>query len=426
MIGMTLPTGPWRFIKIKKNNKEIRKMKVLLVNKFLYPKGGAETYVFKLGDALTKSGHSVEYFGLENEKNTVGNSANAYVSDMDFNRGVKKNLKAPFRIIYSREARKKIKQVLYRFEPDAVHLNNIQFHLTPSIILEIDKYRKKTKRSVKIVYTAHDYQLICPSHGLFDNDIKPCERCLGGNYTHCLRTKCMKNSRAKSMLAMLDAYYWRISKAYSLIDVIVCPSEFLKRKLDMQKRFASKTVALHNFIEYGDFDASSVKKEGYVLEFGHLCKDKGTFTLLEVARRMPSVKFVFAGYGVAEGEIAKVENAEFVGFKTGDELKTLIAKAACSVYPSEWYENCPFSVMESQLYLTPVVASRMGGIPELIREGETGLMFEAGNADDLESKLRYLLFEEGVAEQYSQSCQRLNFESPESYCQKIIGIYGVK
>ena len=138
------------------------------------------------------------------------------------------------------------------------------------------------------------------------------------------------------------------------------------------------------------------------------------------------MKFVFAGYGVAESEIAKVENAEFVGFKTGDELKTLIAKAKCSVYPSEWYENCPFSVMESQLYFTPVVASRMGGIPELIRDGETGLMFEAGNADDLESKLRYLLFEEGVAEQYSQNCQSLDFESPESYCQKIIEIYGEK
>lgn len=399
-------------------------MRILLVNKFLYPKGGAETYVLKLGDALTEKGHSVEYFGLENEKNTVGNSVGAYVSDMDFNRGARKNLKAPFRIIYSREARKKIRRVLYDFKPDVVHLNNIQFHLTPSIILEIDKYRKKTKRSVKIVYTAHDYQLICPSHGLFDNDIKPCERCLGGNYTHCLRTRCMKNSRAKSLLAMLDAYYWKASKAYSLIDTVVCPSEFLKGKLDTQERFADKTVAVHNFIEDSGFDASAIKKEGYVLEFGHLSKDKGTLTLLEVARRMPEVKFIFAGYGVAESEIAKVENAEFVGFKTGEELKMLIAKAKCSVYPSEWYENCPFSVMESQLYATPVIASRMGGIPELIREGETGLTFEAGNADDLETKLRYLLFEEGVAEQYSRNCQRLDFETSESYLEKLINIYG--
>ena len=83
-------------------------MKVLLVNKFLYPKGGAETYVFKLGEVLKDNGHEVEYFGLENEKNIVGNSANAYAPDMDLTAGISENLLAPFKIIYSRQARRKI------------------------------------------------------------------------------------------------------------------------------------------------------------------------------------------------------------------------------------------------------------------------------------------------------------------------------
>ena len=138
-------------------------MKVLLVNKFLYPKGGAETYTFKLGNTLESHGHEVQYFGLDNEKNVVGNKVDVYVSDMDFNQGVLRNLTAPFRIIYSSEAKKKITRVLYDFEPDVVHINNIQFHLTPSIIIAVEKYRKKTGRRVKIVYTAHDYQLICDS-----------------------------------------------------------------------------------------------------------------------------------------------------------------------------------------------------------------------------------------------------------------------
>ncbi len=397
-------------------------MKILLINKFLYHKGGAETYTFKLGDTLAAQGHSVQYFGLANDKNIVGNEAGEYVTDMDFGEGIRKNLSAPFRIIYSSEARKKLSRVLYDFEPDVVHMNNIQFHLTPSIILAVEAYRKKTGRKVKIVYTAHDYQLICPSHGLFDNDVKVCEKCLGGNYTHCLRTKCMKNSRAKSLLAMLDAYYWKLSRAYSCIDTIICPSRFLKDKLDTQARFAKKTVAIHNFIE--PKSASRVDKSDYVLEFGHLCRDKGTLTLLAVAKRMPSVRFLFAGYGAAESEIAKVENAEYVGFKTGEELKSLIANAACSVYPSEWYENCPFSVIESQMYGTPVIGSRMGGIPELISEGKTGLTFEAGNADDLESKLRYLLEGEGVLESYTENCKEVSFETPESYYEKLIKIYG--
>lgn len=397
-------------------------MKILLINKFLYPKGGAETYVFKLGEYLQSQGHEVEYFGLANEKNIVGNHADAYVSSLDFSTGARKNLTAPFRIIYSSEARKKLRKVLNDFQPDVVHLNNIQFHLTPSIILEAGKYRKRNKKTLKIVYTAHDYQLICPSHGLFDAQVRICEKCLGGNYLHCFKTKCMKNSRSKSFLAMLDAYFWKHSKAYGYIDTIICPSEFLKRKLDTQKRFAKKTVALHNFFERPSVE--EVPKGDYVLEFGHLSRDKGTNTLLEVCKRMPNVQFVFAGYGKAVEDMKDIPNATYVGFKTGAELKELIQKAKCSVYPSEWYENCPFSVIESQTYLTPVIASRMGGIPELIEEGKTGLLFEAGNADDLEQKLRYLLETPNVLDEFIENCKNVVFETPESYYQKLMKIYG--
>ncbi|MEE1023537.1 MAG: glycosyltransferase family 4 protein, partial [Acutalibacteraceae bacterium] len=285
-------------------------MKILMVNKFLYRKGGAETYALQLGELLKKNGNEVQYFGLENNKNIVGNNANAYVSDMDFTTGILRNFKAPFRIIYSFEARRKIYKVLNDFQPDVVHLNNIQFHLTPSIILEIEKYRNNTEKKVKIVYTAHDYQLICPSHGLFDSNIQVCEKCLNGNYTYCLRTKCVKNSFSKSLLGMLDAYFWKYNKAYSYIDTIVCCSEFLKKKLDTQERFRNKTVAIHNFVD--QVEIMNVKKENYILQFGHLSKDKGTNTLLEVAKRMPNTHFVFAGYGEAVQDIEKVSNAEYV------------------------------------------------------------------------------------------------------------------
>lgn len=393
-------------------------MKILLVNKFLYPKGGSETYTFKLGDVLRKHGHSVEYFGLLNEKNIVTNSADSYVSDMDFGKGTLKNLKAPLRIIYSTEARRKIRKVLEKFNPQVVHLNNIQFHLTPSIILEINEYRKKHNPDLKIIYTAHDYQLICPSHGLFDNEINICEKCLDGNYFNCLKTKCMKNSRGKSLLATIDAYFWKYSKAYEYIDTIICPSRFLKSKLDTQKRFSPKTVALHNF-----FDAETVaqtEKEDYIIEFGNLSKQKGTLTLLEAAKNLPEMKFVFAGFGEAEEEIKKVSNAQYVGFKTGDELKELIAKARMSVCPSEWYENCPFSVIESQVYGTPVVGSRLGGIPELIKEGETGLLFESGNPLDLTEKIKQIIDDN---EKYIRNCKNVSFETSESYYDKLIDIY---
>ena len=397
-------------------------MKILLVNKFLYPKGGAETYILKLGDILRSRGHAVQYFGLANEKNTVGNHADSYVADLDFSAGMRKNLHAPLRIIYNGPARRKIRAVLEDFQPDVVHLNNIQFHLTPSVILEAEKYRRETGRKLRIVYTAHDYQLICPSHGLFDSNIQICEKCLEGNYTHCLRTKCVKNSRMKSFLGMLDAYFWMWSRAYSYIDTIICCSNFLKSKLDTQERFRHKTVAIHNFAE--KTAPRPVEKEGYVLEFGHLSKDKGTETLLEAAKSLPEVNFVFAGTGDAERKIAQIPNAVFVGFKTGEELELLIRKAAVSVYPSQWYENCPFSVIESQMYGTPVIGSRMGGIPELIEEGKTGELFEAGNAAQLAEKLRKLLFTPGLAARYSENCKNAKFETPDSYYEKLLAVYG--
>lgn len=396
-------------------------MKVLLVNKFLYPKGGAETYVFGLGKMLTKHGHEVQYFGLKNQKNIVGNKANAFVTDMDFSQGVKKNLKAPFRIIYNSEARRKIKKVLDDFKPDVVHLNNIQYHLTPSIILEIHKWRKENGKICRIVYTTHDYQLICPSHGLFDINIKPCEKCLTGHYYHCFNTKCLKNSRAKSLLGTLDGYFWKYNKAYSYVDNYICCSYFIKSKLDKQDRFKNHTIGLHNFKDITPLQ--DVQKKDYILQFGHLSKDKGTDTLIEAAKRMPDYKFIFIGYGASSEKMKGIPNIEYLGFKTGEELYKIISEAAVSVCPSEWYENCPFSVIESISLGTPVVGSRIGGIPELIDEGKTGELFKAGNVDELIVKLKKILESKEILNNYVKNCKDVQYETSNSYYEKLIGIY---
>ncbi len=159
-------------------------MKILLVNKYLYPKGGAETYVFKLGETLQKMGHEVEYFGMYHKDNIVGNSSGQYTSNMDFHGdSLIKMVSNSMKIIYSSEARKKIRKVLDNFKPDVCHLNNFNYQLTPSIILEIVKWRKESGRECKIVYTAHDLQLVCPNH-LMMNPVTGniCKKCLEGKY----------------------------------------------------------------------------------------------------------------------------------------------------------------------------------------------------------------------------------------------------
>lgn len=391
-------------------------MKVLIINKFLYPNGGSETYIFKLGEYLQSQGHSVQYFGMEHEGRIVGNDVNSYTSDMDFHGGSKlSKLTYPIKTIYSKEARKKIRLVLDDFQPDVCHLNNFNFQLTPSIILEIVKWRKEAKKNCKIIFTAHDYQLVCPNHMCRNPQTNlNCEKCLNGNFLNCVKGKCIHGSLAKSVVGSAEAYFWKFFGVYKHIDKIICCSNFMKSKMDSNPVFASKTVVIHNFVDKPTV-TTSCKKDNYVLYFGRYSKEKGIQTLIRACNELSDIKFVFAGAGPLEDEIKNVSNITNVGFKSGSELAELISNALFTVYPSEWYENCPFSVMESQMYGTPVLGANIGGIPELIRVGETGELFESGNIDELKEKILMLYNNKELLFSYIENCKKYSFLSIEDY-----------
>ncbi|OAA86935.1 glycosyltransferase family 4 protein [Clostridium ljungdahlii] len=398
-------------------------MKILMVNKFLHRNGGSETYIFKLGECLVSQGHEVQYFGMEHEGRCVGNHVESYTSNMDFHGGSKlSKLFYPIKTIYSSESRKKIRLVLEDFQPDVVHLNNFNYQLTPSIILEIKKYEKESNRKVKIVFTAHDYQLLCPNHMMNNpNTHENCEKCIGGKFMNCTKGKCIHGSTAKSAIGTMEAVYWNNRKIYRYIDTIICCSEFMKSKMDTNPLFVPKTVALHNFIDKVEW--KDVTKKDYVLYFGRFSEEKGIKTLIQVCKMLPDIHFIFAGMGPLKEEIEKVENIENVGFKKGKELETLIREARFSIYPSEWYENCPFSVMESQMYGTPVLGANIGGIPELIQVGQTGELFKSGNIIELKTKVSKLWSNNELMNTYSNNCKNIKFDIIEKYYKKIIDIY---
>lgn len=387
-------------------------MKVLMINKFLYPNGGSETYIFKIGEWLEKNGHEVQYFGMEHAGRCVGNRVNAYTSDMDFHGGsILSKLTYPIKTIYSSEARKQIRKVLDDFKPDVCHINNFNYQLTPSIILEIKKWNK----NCRIVFTAHDYQLVCPNHMCNNpNTHQNCEKCLGGHFINCTKGKCIHGSTAKSAIGTMEAMLWNGNGVYKNFDKIICCSEFLKKKMDTNPVFAESTIALHNFVE--KVENKDVEKKDYVLYFGRFSEEKGIGTLIQAAKELPDVQFIFAGTGPLESEISGVKNIKNVGFQKGDALEKLIREAKFSVYPSEWYENCPFSVMESQMYGTPVLGADIGGIPELITAGKTGELFESGNKEELKSKIRGM-----SSKQYK--VEGISFDTVDEYCQKLMKIY---
>lgn len=397
-------------------------MKVLIVNKFLHLNGGSETYIFNIGRELQKMGHEVQYFGMEHENRVAGNRLECYTSNMDFHTGKMQKLLYPFKIIYSMEAKKKIESVLEDFQPDVVHINNFNFQLTPSILYGIKHYREKAKKEVKIIYTAHDSQLVCPNH-LMQNPItgERCQQCLGKNSIACTKNKCIHGSTVKSILATFENKIYNALRTYDLFDKIICPSYFLKEKLDTNKILRRKTLVLHNFVNKESID--NVEKEKYVLFFGRFSKEKGIDTLLKVCKELPYVPFYFAGAGPMADVVEQCSNVKNLGFLQGKELYETVAKAKFTVFPSECYENCPFTVMESQIYGTPVIGTRLGGIPELLEEHVTGQLFECGNADELKEKIESLWIDEGRQKRYWEACKGVNFDSLPVYVDKLIKLY---
>lgn len=397
-------------------------MKVLMVNKFLHPNGGSETYIFKLGEQLQKMGHEVQYFGMEHEGRAVGNRMECYTTDMDFHGGGLKKLLYPLQIIYSTEAKRKMRRVLHDFQPDVVHLNNINFQLTPSVIYAVRDYEKKCGGKVRIVYTAHDYQWVCPNHMMrVPSTGAICFACRGGDYVQCTKNRCIHNSGVRSLLGTIEAKYYAKRKTYDMVDVIVCPSEFMKKQLDTDPLLADKTVMMHNFIETSaPQNSTGYGGRDYVLYFGRFSEEKGTKTLLEACRALPDIPFVFAGTGPLEDSVNKLPNVENRGFVTGDALRQLIADARFSVYPSEWYENCPFSVMESQMYGTPVLVSDLGGAPELVQAGRTGELFRGCDVQELTEHISTLWNDSELCREYSANCKNIKFDTIQQYCDKIV------
>ena len=394
-------------------------MKILMVNKFLYPKGGAETYFLKLGSCLEKMGHQVEYFGMYDDKNTVFNSASEYTSNMDFHHAGIRKIIYPIHIIYSLEAKRKIRTVLLKFKPDIVHLNNINFQLTPSIIEEIHEHK------IPMVQTVHDYQMICPNHLLYDFQSQAtCELCINGSKWNCTKKNCIHGSKIKSFIGSLEAITYTKRDTYQLIDRYICPSHFIEDKLNQTNRYGGKTETIHNFIELNEMDGPA-EKEDYVLYFGRLSEEKGLELFLNCCKRLPHIKFKIAGTGPMEHICSGISNVDFVGFKKGEELKELISRALFSVYPSIWYENCPLSILESEALGTPVIASRMGGIPELIEHNETGILIDHINEDKLTEAMDELHLNREKIDRMSKNCfeKREKMISLEGYSNKIIDIY---
>lgn len=400
-------------------------MKILLVNKFLYPKGGDAICTLDTGNLLSQKGHQISYWGMNHPDNPDYTNKNLFVNYVDLvnGGGFWRQIKTAINILYSYEAKQKIRKVIEANRPDIVHLNNFTHQISPSILDVFDKY------GIPTVMTMHDYKLICPAYTMF-NKAQVCEKCKGGKFYHCFINKCTHNSRVKSFVNMLEMYlHHKILHIYNKIDVFISPSMFLRDKLK-EMGFRYEIKYLPNFTDLDSFQPQSKWDDNCIVYFGRLSNEKGLFTLLEAVKDI-NVQLKIIGDGpirtqLEEKTVAeKISNVVFTGYKKGEELKREIQNAVATIAPSEWYENNPRTIIESFALGKPVIGARIGGIPELVEDGKTGYTFKAGNADDLRAKIMLLVENPDKAVKMGQAARKYveQNNNPEKYYRELMEVY---
>jgi glycosyltransferase involved in cell wall biosynthesis len=233
-----------------------------------------------------------------------------------------------------------------------------------------------------VVWTLHDLKSVCPTTRML-RDGKICEQCRGGRFYRALATRCKRGSLAASAVVTAELYQHRMWRVYERAQVLIAPSAFLRDKLLEHGLHPRRIEVLPNPVEADDYGGPA-GDGGYVLYVGRLDPEKGVHTLVEAAVRS-HVPLKVVGSGELEAGLRRDAAAagwpgvEFLGHRQGDELRQLFRNARLVAVPSECYENCPLVVLEAFASGKPVLASRLGGLPELVEEGRTGRLLPAGD-----------------------------------------------
>ncbi|MCM1021730.1 MAG: glycosyltransferase family 4 protein [Muribaculum sp.] len=404
-------------------------MKVLFIDVYNYRKGGAESVCFNTARLLEEHGHNTIRFTLKWDKNEPSPYEKYFAESKETRRGPARQLKNLVNYFYHTEAAHKLDRLLADEHPDIAHIHLIWGQITGSILPVLRKH------GVPVVYTVHDYRLVCPAYTFRNGRGHVCEQCGNGTFWHCFTNNCCKGNRLFSAVMAAEQYFRNaFFNPSSYIDGFIYVSHFA---CDIQQRYmpatkAAESICLYNF---SMTMASQPKRRGedpYFLFFGRLSYEKGVRTLLEAFRSMPDCQLKLVGTGPEEEALRQfaaengMNNVRFLGYKSGEDLTDIVEQADFVVVPSEWYENNPMTIVEAYSVGTPVIGASIGGIPEIIIDNTTGYIFESGNAASLSqaiAKARSL-----DADAYSRmSDSALQFAStnfnPANYCTRILNFY---
>jgi glycosyltransferase involved in cell wall biosynthesis len=360
-------------------------MKILQINSCHYRRGGADVVYLNTGELLRQKGHDVFFFSMADEKNLPDAYADYFPKSTDpRNLSIIKKIKLAPSFIYNREAYDKLSLLLDKIKPDIAHIHLFLGKLSSSILKVL------RKKKIPVVATVHDYRFICPAYLFLDGQNKICEKCINGFYLNCTLKRCSEGNLFQSLMLSADAYFRKYSiNPINYIHKFIFVSDFIRKKhISFNAEYHPKEKLLYNFVPDLDKIVPTSIKGNYFLFYGRISREKGIDTLLKATEKTGiSLKVVGTGSLYEKYISINYKNIEFLGYKSGNELSELIRYASFIIVPSEWYENNPLTILEAYSYGKPVIGSRIGGIPEIIEEGQTGFLFEAGNQSQLTDTL---------------------------------------
>jgi len=400
-------------------------VRILLINKFLYGRGGAEHSTLTTGRLLEARGHEVIYWGMAHPQNPSYPHEDCFTPHVDYDDlpGLRPKIRAAVDILWSRRARRQMERLMKRVRPDVVHMNNIAHQLSPSFLPVLKRY------GIPLVMTLRDYKLVCPSYAMLSGD-GLCDRCAGGRYYHCLLRRCTKGSYAKSLVNTLEMYFhhqWM--GVYDLIDAFISPSRFLITRMKAMG-FGRRIRWLSNFVEVERLEPGYESDGRTLVYFGRLSREKGLLTLLDAVRGL-DVRLRIVGDGPLRGELESrvrsghLRNVCLPGHHSGPALHEIIRSATAVVLPSEWYENNPRCLLEGFALGKGAIASRIGGIGELVTPGHTGWLFDAGNVRALRTAIQDMLANPDKAARMGRNARAYveRFHGPDRHYRRLLAIY---